>query len=289
MKKDYIKYFISLLLCGSNGIFASMVALNSYEIVYIRALIGSILLILLYLINGNRFTFWKHKKSFLALTISGIAMGGSWIFLFEAYQQIGISIASLCYYCGPVIVMALAPLLFREKLSRVEMAGFLTVLIGILLINSNAFSGGANFFGIFCGLMSAIMYAVMVIFYKKSSDITGFENSTLQLTTSFLTVAIFVIIKQGPFIHIPVNSILPLLILGLINTGIGCYLYFTSISNLPVQTVAICGYLEPLSAVVFSVLFLSEHLQPLQMIGVVCIIGGAIWSEGIFSLSPRTS
>lgn len=43
-------------------------------------------------------------------------MGVSWIFLYEAYQQIGVSIASLAYYCGPVIVMLLFPLLLMKGL-----------------------------------------------------------------------------------------------------------------------------------------------------------------------------
>ena len=45
------------------------------------------------------------------------------------------------------------------------------------------------------------------------------------------------------------------------------------------QTVAICGYLEPLSAVVFSVIFLKETMLPIQIIGAVLIIGGAMLGE----------
>lgn len=44
--------------------------------------------------------------------------------LYEAYQQVGISIASLAYYCGPVIVMILSPFLFRETLTWPKIAGF---------------------------------------------------------------------------------------------------------------------------------------------------------------------
>ena len=101
----------------------------------------------------------------------------------------------------------------------------------------------------------------------------------LQLFISFLTVAVFVGIKQGFVIKIEPASILPILILGLVNTGIGCYFYFSSIGGLPVQTVAICGYLEPLSAVLFSVLFLREAMLPVQIIGAVLIIGGAMFGE----------
>ena len=70
-----------------------------------------------------------------------------------------------------------------------------------------------------------------------------------------------------------------ILVLGLVNTGIGCYLYFSPLSKLPVQTVAVCGYLEPLSAVLFAALLLGEKMSALQYIGAVCIIGGAMIGE----------
>ncbi|MBQ2823734.1 MAG: EamA family transporter [Oscillospiraceae bacterium] len=40
-----------------------------------------------------------------------------------------------------------------------------------------------------------------------------------------------------------------------------------------------CGYLEPLSAVIFSSLLLGERLTMLQFIGAVLIIGGAMCGE----------
>ena len=279
MKKNYIKYILALLLFGTNGIVASHILLSSCEIVLLRTFIGSIFLLTFFLLTKNKFTFLKSGNSFVFLAISGIAMGLSWMFLYEAYQQMNVSIASLCYYCGPVIVMILSPILFKEKLTGKKISGFLSVLIGICLINSEAISGGSNLFGIFCGLMSAIMYSFMVIFNKKATKITGMENSTLQLSISCLTVALFVLCKQRLLLQIPSASIPWILFLGLVNTGFGCYLYFSSIGHLPVQSVAIIGYLEPLSAVLFSVFLLHEHMGILQIIGTICMIGGAVWSE----------
>lgn len=45
------------------------------------------------------------------------------------------------------------------------------------------------------------------------------------------------------------------------------------------QTVAVCGYLEPLSAVLFSMVFLQETMLPAQIVGAVLILGGAIFGE----------
>ncbi len=208
-------------------------------------------------------------------------MGASWIFLYEAYSRIGVSISSLLYYCGPIIVIALSPLLFREKLTIAKISGFVIVFCGIILINGNPFGTNIDFWGIGCGLLSACMYALMVIFNKKSSPITGMENSMLQLFISFLTAAAFVGIKQGYgfLLEIPVSSIIPVLILGLINTGIGCFFYFSSIGRIPVQSVAIIGYLEPLSAVIFSITLLRETMAWYQIIGTVCILCGALFTE----------
>lgn len=277
--KNYIKYFAALLMFGMNGIVASYISLNSYEIVLTRSMIGSLLLILIFIITKQKMHLFDNNKHFLFLIISGIAMGTSWMFLYEAYRQIGVGIASLAYYCGPVIIMILSPILFNEKLTWQKIVSFLGVLVGMLCVNLQVFNEGKTTWGLFCGIMSAVMYAVMVIFNKKTEGITGLENSMWQLITSFLTVAVFVIIKQGFSINIEPSSILPILILGIFNTGIGCYFYFSSIGNLPVQTVAICGYLEPLSAVIFSVIFLSESMGLIQIVGAILIIGGAAFGE----------
>ena len=279
VRASYFKYIAALLMFGMNGIVASHIALSSYEIVFTRTLIGSLLLIGIFVPTRQKVHLFQNKRHTLCLIISGIAMGTSWMFLYEAYQRIGVSVASLAYYCGPVIVMILSPILFRERLTWTKMAGFLAVLVGVFCVNSLALNEVNTTVGLFCGIMSAVMYAFMVIFNKKAGSITGLENSMWQLLTSFLAVAVFVGIKQGFAIRIGPGNWIPILILGILNTGIGCYFYFSSIGRLPVQTVAICGYLEPLSAVVFSVLFLGESMTILQLAGAVLVLGGAAFAE----------
>lgn len=277
-KKALIKYLCALILFGLNGIVASHISMNSYEIVFLRTLIGSILLILLFLIGKGKFHIRTNKRDTLFIVLSGIAMGASWMFLYEAYQQIGVSFSSLLYYCGPVIVMILSPLIFKEKFTVPKIVGFVTVLAGIVLVNG-ATSVGMNKWGIFCGGMSALMYFFMVTLNKQAKKISGMENSVIQLVVSFLTVAVFVGFKEAFVIHVPNGAWPWILVLGIVNTGIGCYLYFSPLSKLPVQTVAICGYLEPLSAVVFAAVLLGERMTPLQIIGAICIIGGAMIGE----------
>jgi len=276
--RKLFKHIMSLLLFGTNGVIASYISLTSSEIVLTRTFIGSLFLLAIFLIKRGKVTFYKDKMQALFVLISGVAMGMSWMLLYEAYELTGVSIASLLYYCGPVVVMILSPLLFKEKLTKIKIIGFGMVVIGIICLNSGI-TDSLNEKGLVVGLLSAVMYAVMVIFNKKAKNITGMENTIIQLLVSFLTVAVFVIVKQGAAINILPSDVIPILILGVINTGIGCYLYFSSIGYLPVQTVSICGYLEPLSAVLLSAVILGETMHIVQIIGAVLILCGAAGSE----------
>lgn len=269
----------ALLLFGTNGFAASHIHLASGDIVFWRTLIGSAGLLLLFVLTKNRFSFGERPREVCCIGLSGVAMGLSWLLLYEAYALVGVSVASLLYYCGPVIVMALSPILFQERLTAVKLSGFAAVLAGIFLVNGQAVEQ-LNSRGIICGCLSAVLYAVMVLANKKAQHITGLANALLQLGAGFLTTAVFVGVKNGGY-SMPntLEDWVWVMLLGVLNTGIGCYLYFSSIGKLPVQSVAVCGYLEPLAAVVFSVGFLKETLLPWQAVGAALIIGGALLGE----------
>ncbi len=279
MKSAYLFYITALLLFGSNGIIANHIALPSTEIVLYRTFIGSAFLFLVFLISNKKWTLFKEKKSLFYLFLSGIAMGASWMFLYEAYRRIGVAVSSLLYYCGPVIVILLAPILFGETLTKRKTLGFISAFFGLFLINGSLLSAKADLIGILFGLMSAVMYALMVIANKKAAKISGLENSLLQLWFSFLTVAVFVVLRGNSLVHIPTGSILPLLFLGIVNTGLGCYLYFSKLDRLPVHSISILGYLEPLSAVILSMCILSETMTSLQFLGAALLLGGSAFAE----------
>ena len=279
IRKSYLKYICALLLFGLNGIVASFVNLPSGEVVFLRTFIGSLTLGIIFFALKGKLSFFKHGKSVLFLAVSGAAMGISWIFLFEAYSLIGVSFASLLYYCGPVIVMIFSTLIFKDKITKSAILGFGIVLAGVFLVNGGAFGGALNGRGVFCGVISAFMYSVMVICGKKAKGIKGLEMSMIQLILSFLTITVFMGIKRGININLTDLNLLPVLVLGILNTGIGCYLYFSSINQLPVRTVAVVGYAEPLSAVIFASMLLGERLLPVQIMGAAFIIGGALYSE----------
>lgn len=273
------KYVASLLLFGSNGIVAASIALKSHEIVLIRTAIGSALLIGLFLLARDRLTVLHHRRDALCMVASGVSTGASWIFLYEAYQRVGVGVSSLVYYCGPIIVMAASPLLFKERLTPRKLICFAVVLLGTVLVNGVVLQEGGDGAGLAYAAASAVAHAFMVIFNKLASKTQGLENPLLQLVLSFLTVAAYTVIAgEGPF-PVAADDWPALLFLGLVNTGLGCYLYFSSLAPLPAQTVVMLGYLEPLSAVVLAVVLLGEPMGATQAVGAALILGGAFAAE----------
>lgn len=287
MNKAYIKYIVALVLFGANGIAVSMIDMASTEIVFLRTIIGSLFLIGAFIVSRKRLMFFRIGKQSVYLMMSGIAMGANWMLLFEAYQYIGVSIAMLACYCGPILVMVAASLIFKEKLTQPKVFGLITVIAGMICVNGLAILEEGLSWGLFCGLMSALMYAVMIICNKKVTELSGLEGSMFQLITACVFVGIFMLFTHPEPLYIPTEGIAPLLWLSIVGTGLGFYLYFSAIQTLSAQTVSVCGYLEPLSALLFSAAVLGERLAPLQIVGAVLILSGAVFGEMLSSKRVR--
>lgn len=289
MRKVYVQYFAALLLFGSNGLLVSAISLPSSEIVFLRTLLGS----------GVLFAFVAVLKpaklsgrDALFVVGSGIAMGASWTVQYEAYRFIGVGISSLVYCLGPVLIVVLAPRSLGEQPSGAHKLGLAVVLVGVLLINGRALSSGASFLGVVCALAMVAAYVVMVLLIKRAKETSGVRGPAVQMLSACAFALAASATIQGFGIEqmtAPAASdVLPLLMFGLINGGLCCYWYFNSISKLPAQSVAVCDYLEPLSALVLSSLILGETLDSFQVAGAVLVFAGAIGSEVLARMRPGT-
>ncbi len=271
MNNGLFTYLAALLLFGSNGIIAAAIALPSSDIVLLRTFLGALSLVtILAITQRHKLQAPSRPREAAALLLSGAALGASWIFLFRAYQTIGVGVSSLLYYCGPIIVMALSPLIFGEKLTGGKITGFIAVACGAFLIAAQGLGGNMPIAGIVCGIASAFCYALMVIASKGAPHIEGLENSTLQVSAAFVTALVLTLITQGA----------PSFLSAGVAAGIDWRaVVMLGVAKLPVQTVAVVGYLEPLSAVVFSAVLLCEAITPVRLMGAALIIGGAIFCE----------
>ncbi len=274
---SYAAFILSLLLFGTNGLYVTNISLASGHIVLFRTLIGGFILTALVALRGG-FDRSSIKAEAVPLLLGGVALGLNWVALFGAYRLLNVSLATLVYYAGPMLVILFSPLLFRERLTRRKLAAIILVAFGLVLISGSIAFGGLNPSGLLAAVGSALFYAALIVFNKRISRTSGLQTAAIELDIAFVVVVIYVLLTSG--LPHPTRTDLPyLLLLGLLNTGLAYLLYFSGLQKLPAQSVALISYIDPVSALFFSAVFLHESMTALQIIGAVLIIGGAIIGE----------
>ena len=276
----YGMYVLSMLLFGTNGYLVSHISLQSSQIVLVRTLIGGILLSAMVLLQ-NDFTFSRIKPELRNLLAGGIALGLNWVALFAAfaaYRMLNVSLATLIYYAGPMLVLLFSPWLFRESLTKRKLTAIIIVAVGLLCITGSIAAGKLSMAGLVTAVGSALFYAALIVFNKRIKNTGGLQTAAIELDVAFVVVLLYVLFTSG--FSYPLATDIPyLLTIGLLNTGLAYFLYFSSMQRLPAQSVALISYIDPVSALLFSAMLLNENMTLLQIAGAVFIIGGAIMGE----------
>ncbi|MCM3568613.1 DMT family transporter [Neobacillus mesonae] len=281
--KGKAKLLTAMLIWGSLGLFVKNINLPSSEIALFRGVIGSIFLLGASLLIKQKKSYGAIKENAVLLILSGAALGFNWILLFEAYRYTTISNATLSYYFAPIFVMVLAPFILKEKLRLFNVISIAAAMLGLFLVNMGGASGGASgnhTIGILYGLSAAALYASVVLFNKFIKNLPGFETTMIQLLIAVIVLFPYVLLKDNlDFSSLNVRSIVFMVIVGIIHTGFAYFLYFTSIKDLKGQTIALLSYLDPISAVIFAAIFLSESMNMVQIIGGILILGSTYLSD----------
>ena len=281
--RSLIMIITSMLIFGTIGIFRRAIPFSSGFLAFWRGLSGGLFLILFLKLKGRPLRVSAGKKQLALLTLSGAVMGINWILLFEAYTYTSVSIATLCYYMEPTIVLLLSPVLFGEKLTGKKILCAVTAFIGMILVSGAAAGGGlrsSDARGVLLALGAAALYALVVILNKKTGAVNAWEKTIIQLFSAAVIMIPYLLAAKGiGTSRLTFSAVLLLLIVGIVHTGAAYALYFGSISGLKAQTIAIISYIDPVSALLFSAVFLRESLSPAGIIGAVLIIGSAVISE----------
>ena len=277
--KSLIFFIASMVIFGTNGLIVANISLGSAEIVLMRTFLGSLFLLAIVLVKRS-FSFAELKADLIPATIGGAALGLNWVLLFSAYRSAGVGLSTLTYYCGPIIVLALSPVLFKEKLTWNKLLAIAAVAVGMFCITGDIEPGSDVQTGILFGGGAALLYASLIVANKRVKRLSGLNCAMYELIVAFFVVLIYLLASNVKLPVIPAaEDIVWVLAIGLVNTGLAYYLYFSSLQKLPGQTVALVCYIDPLTALLVSGAFLGEKLLGVQIAGAVLILGGACLGE----------
>ena len=278
-----LSIIIAMLIFGTIGIFVRHVPLPSSVIALVRGVVGTLFLLGFSRLRKTPLDGAAIRKDLGLLVLSGVFIGFNWILLFEAYRYTTVATATLCYYLAPVFVILVSPILFREKLTLwkgICVAVALTGMVFVSGVTQTGISGSGEIVGILFGLGAAVLYASVVLMNKKLTAVPGFERTIVQLGAAAISLLPYVLVTEwGNAMDLSGPVIPLLLVLGIVHTGIAYVLYFGGIKELPAQTSALLSYIDPVSAILLSAVFLREELTFSGLIGAVLVLGSTLLSE----------
>lgn len=278
-----IQFVTSMLIFGTIGIFRRYIALPSGFLIFSRGVLGGLSVLFFVKLKGGRVFRRIGTRPFVWLIMTGVMLGCEWILLFEAYNLTTVAIAALCNYMQPIIVLLLAPLVFKERLTAKKLICAVIAVAGMVLVSGVTEGGvleGSHIKGVLFGLGSAFLYAMFVIVNKKIANIDPYAKTVIQLLTA-AGVMIPYLVFSGDLRRVAFSplTVILLLVVGIVHTGIAYVIYFRSMEGLKAQSIAILSYIDPIAALLFSALLLKESLSIAGLVGAVMILGAAIVSE----------
>ena len=275
-----LMYISSVVLFGTVGVFLRLISIPSEIVALSRGVIGCLTIGAVILIRRKRFDKASLLRHWKPLVLSGIFLGLNWLFLFEAYRKTSVAVASLCNYTAPLMVILVSPWILHERLTLRKILLVVTAALGILLVTGVGREVRFETAGIPMGMLAAFTFAGVVICNRFLGAVPALDRVFFQLLGSACTMLPYVLIKNlGKPVPVDLPSAGIVLMLGVVHTGFAYYLYLIPMASLPVRSVALLGYLEPVVSVLCSALILGDPMDLLTVAGTVLVIGSAALGE----------
>lgn len=273
---------LAMAIFGTLGTMTQFIDLPASIIVVFRGAVGGAFILLLVYLSRSRLSKDDIYGNSFTLVCSGICLGLNWLFLFEAYKSIEVSVATVLNYLTPALVILVAPIFLKTQLTVVKLGCALLALVGLIMVTGIIQDGveNMNVYGVFCGVMAAVFYTAMVLFNKKLKSIGSYDRTVVQLLVAAVILMVYsaATVDFGE-LRFDAPTIALLITMGVVQTGIAFTLYFGSLAYLDASSAVIYGYVEPIIALFLSVVVLSEDLGLIGWLGAALILGSTFMAE----------
>lgn len=262
----------AMLISGTIGWFVLVSGVSVIEVVFWRCVIGGLTLLLVCALLGYlRLDLLNKAKLGLAM-LSGVAIVGNWLLLFESYSRASIAISTAVYNVQPFMLVMLAALFLGEKITVQKLAWLSVAFVGMLAIvtaHGDQPTGDDYLAGIALALGAALLYAIAALIIKRLKDVPPHLMALIQVTTGALLLAPLV-----PWHSLPVttHAWAALATLGVVHTGLMYVLLYGAIQKLPTAITGALSFIYPIAAIFVDWIAFGHRLGWLQWLGVAAIL-----------------
>lgn len=199
-----------------------------------------------------------------------------WWLLFVAAYRLPGGVAATVGAIQPLIVILLARGLLGSPIRALSIVAAIAGMAGValLILTPNA---ALDPVGIAAGLGSAVSMAFGTVLSRKwQPPVSPLTFTAWQLTaggTLLLPVALWL---EPPLPALTAANLLGFSYLGLIGAALTYLLWFRGLSRLEPSVVSPLGFLSPMTAVILGWSVLGQSLSPMQLAGMIVVLG-SVW------------
>lgn len=182
--------------------------------------------------------------------------------------------AALIVYSQPLVLAVLAPLVLHERISKVQVAGVLLGMLGLLLVVFSRLAGGGSWIGYAALLGCALSWSLSTVVFKKvAPEVSLLWGVALQVAYSIPPLLLASVLAEGVQVHVTVRLAVIAVFLGAGASGLAYLLWFNLLGGASALVASVSVLLVPLFAALFGAVILGEHWSIVSAIGALCIIG----------------
>lgn len=284
--KGYLFAILSAAAYGTNPIFAKPLyndGMNTDSVLVFRYIFAVIVLALMMCYNASRNGKWKEtfkvgRHNLPQLILLAFMMAMSSLTLFMSYHYIPVGIASTLLFVYPIMTALIMTLCYGEKLSWLVVLCLAIACSGIVLLcpmeEGSITLSGQFLIGFLIAIMSGLAYAIYLVGLNKTRLRTVASMPVTLYVLIFGTLLfVFRLIWFAP-LTLPEHPImwLNLLALGIFPTVISLVCTAKAIQNIGSTQTALCGAVEPVTAVILGVIILGEAVSFRDILGMILIL-----------------
>ena len=256
-QKGFIQLHLSVLLAGFTGLFGRLITLNEVDIVWYRMLFTSCILLVF---TGLPKLEWRKV---LQLCGCGALLGFHWILFYGSIKASNVSIGVICFSLIGFFTAIFEPIIFKRKISWIELCYSLITVAGVLCI----FSFDARYrYGIMIGVVSSAVCALYAICNKKASvgirsrDVLLYQMSGgLVIVSMIIPIYLYFFPSNQPVMVIPAGTNLWFMLCHALFCTVGMYLLqIQALKRLSAFTVNLTYNLEPCYTIILAFLIFGE-------------------------------
>ena len=229
----------------------------------------------------------RVKRSLGRIAIYGVVpIALCQLFYFNAVQHLSVGVALLLEYLSPVLLVAWAWLLTRQRPRLLTIIGGSSAMAGLVLVLDLAGSQKVSVEGVLWGLAAAVCSAVYFLMSARTDN----DVPPVLMAGGGMAVGAGMIVGLGAvgvlpmafnfnnpvFAGLQVHWLVPVLGLVLVTTVFAYLMGIVATRGLGSKVASFVALFEVLFAVIWAWLLLGEMPRAIQLLGGVAIMGGVV-------------